>query len=310
VRWALDANPENVPDGTVDANAGFLRPDAYLGVILITNEDDCSVPDDSDLIDASQTHMSDPYGPLWSFRCNEFGHLCNINGTLQHPVRGVNNDLTGCVSDDTATGKETRIADEIAFLKSLKSDPNQILVAAITGPVTPYSVAMRDVTLADGNTEPQPSTVHSCTENSGEYADPSVRIQQWVEGFGDNGLLLPICADSFEPALTRIAKVIGQHLGPACIPETIRNNPAGIPICALNDRYRNQTSMNTVETPIAACASDGNTPPCWSLDDDADKCPGGKLLNVNRGGAVLPSNVDIDVSCELCQPGVPEPGCP
>ena len=24
--------------------------------------------------------MSDPLGPYWSFRCNEFGHLCNING--------------------------------------------------------------------------------------------------------------------------------------------------------------------------------------------------------------------------------------
>jgi hypothetical protein len=64
VRWALD--PSYVPTG----NEGFLRDDAQLAVILVTNEDDCSVPDDP-----SQELMSDPLGPLWSFRCNEFGHL-------------------------------------------------------------------------------------------------------------------------------------------------------------------------------------------------------------------------------------------
>src|SRR6185295_10905021 len=70
VRWALD--PLNVPPG----NEGFLRPDAFLAVILITNEDDCSVPDDSDMIDPQQMTMASALGPLWSWRCNEFGHLC------------------------------------------------------------------------------------------------------------------------------------------------------------------------------------------------------------------------------------------
>ncbi len=70
VRWALD--PLNVPTG----NDGFLRFDAYLAVVLLTNEDDCSIPDDSDLVDPTQTTMSSPLGPLWSWRCNEFGHLC------------------------------------------------------------------------------------------------------------------------------------------------------------------------------------------------------------------------------------------
>ncbi len=128
VRWALDTN--NVPA----TNVGFLRPEAYLAVILITNEDDCSVPDDSTLIDPTQQLMTDPLGPFWSFRCNEFGHLCNINGTLSPPPRGVAMNLQGCVSNDTPTGRLTHVADEIAFLRSLKPDPNQIMVAAITGP--------------------------------------------------------------------------------------------------------------------------------------------------------------------------------
>ena len=57
-------------------NANFLRPDAYLQVVLMTDEDDCSAPPDSDLFDSSSMTISDPLGPLQSYRCNEFGHLC------------------------------------------------------------------------------------------------------------------------------------------------------------------------------------------------------------------------------------------
>ena len=59
-------------------NGGFLRPDASLAIILFTNEDDCSVPDDSLLIDPGVNSVTDPtgLGALSSYRCNEFGHLC------------------------------------------------------------------------------------------------------------------------------------------------------------------------------------------------------------------------------------------
>jgi len=167
VRWALD--PLNPPT----SNHGFVRPDAFLAVVLLTNEDDCSLPDDSDLIDPTQTTEMSALGPLWSWRCNEFGHLCNINGTLQSPPRGPSTNLQGCMSNDGPTSKLTHLADEIAFLKSLKTNQSQILVAAITGPATPYTVEM----VQQGNdTEMHPNVVHSCTVNSGEFADQSVRL--------------------------------------------------------------------------------------------------------------------------------------
>jgi hypothetical protein len=205
VRWALD--PNNVPDG----NQGFLRPDALLAVVLITNEDDCSLPDDSDLVDPTQTAMSDPLGPFTSFRCNEFWHLCEIDGVLQPPPRGAASNLQGCISNDTSTGKLTLVTDEIAFLKSLKTDPAQIFVAAIAGPATPYNIEMRTQVYG---TEPIPAVAHSCVEAAGAFGDPAVRIQQWVEGFGANGLLESICAGSFAPALTEIAGALEQALEP------------------------------------------------------------------------------------------------
>jgi len=326
VRWALDQSQDDAdppPPGTPVANAGFLRDEAYLGVILITNEDDCSVPSASDLIDPTSIHDADRYGPLWSFRCNEYGHLCtNVAGkpagTLAAPLRGVNMDLTGCVSNDDPTGDsahppglETRVADEVAFLKGLKADPNQILVAAITGPVTPYNTSMIDQLLPDGSHEMQPNTEHSCMQNNGEYADPAIRIQQWVEAFGRNGLFLPICADSFAPALTNIATALSQLLGPQCVSGPVALNASGVPDCAVNDRFSDPTTKKVVETAIAACAANGNSPPCWTLDPDP-MCsqPNQTILNINRGTTPLPNNVSTDVSCALCVPGVKQAGCP
>src|SRR5439155_6626169 len=54
-------------------NAGFLRPDAYLAIIMLTDEDDCSAPDD-----ATAFYMSmAPDGWSDNGRCAAAGHLCN-----------------------------------------------------------------------------------------------------------------------------------------------------------------------------------------------------------------------------------------
>jgi len=305
VRWALD------PNTAPPENAGFLREDALLAVILITNEDDCSVPEGSMLFDPGQELVSDPLGPFWSFRCNEFGHLCNIDGKLQPPPRGAASMLTGCISNDTETGRLTKVADEVAFLKGLKADPNnQILVAAITGPATPYSIQMVSRQTARHGAELQPDVVHSCTQGTGEYADPSVRIQQWVQGFGQHGLLLPICADSFAPALEEIAEALRIIIEPTCVEGNIRKRASQAYDCAVNDRFKNDHS-DTIETALPACAENDNTPPCWSLEDDADKCAGSKRLVVNRGTAAPLNSLNTEISCSLCTPGVgrPDPGC-
>jgi len=62
-------------DGTQPANANFLREDAYLAVIFIADEDDCSIAKVG-LLSAADTSL----GPLQSFRCTRFGITCDIGG--------------------------------------------------------------------------------------------------------------------------------------------------------------------------------------------------------------------------------------
>jgi hypothetical protein len=296
VRWALDPNPNDGPAGTAAANAGFLRDDAYLAVILFTNEDDCSVPDDSDLFDPTQQHMSDPYGPFASFRCNEFGHLCfDDNGAPRAVVRGVNTDRTNCVSNETPTSKETSLSDELTFLWGLKSDPSLVFAAAIAGPVTPYNVAMSNRTLPDGSVELQPSVEHSCVENSGEYADPAARIQQWARAFQDNGAAASICADSFAPALAQVAAAVSRPLGPPCVTGAfLRGLEEHDASCVVVDRT---TSSGTrVDTALTDCAFSPAGQPCWTLSSNPALCPDGQQLIVSRFGAAPPT-LGTSVAC-------------
>ena len=300
VRWALD--PRIPPDG----NQGFLRPDSTLVVILVTNEDDCSLPDDSDLVDPTQVTMSSALGPLWSYRCNEFGHLCDINGMLQPPPRGPLPVVQGCVSNDSPSGKLTKLAEEVRFLKTLRSDPNQLIVAAIDGPAEPYSVEM----IQQGqDTEAHPNIRHSCTLATGEFADPAVRIQQWVGAFGVNGIATSICADSFVAPLQQIADKIATVFGPVClsgaVPEGSGSTP---PVCRVVDRVV-QANGQVQTTLLPQCAAPGAPPPCWELTADAAGCAAGTRLSVNRGAAPPPAGLSTEYDCAPCAPGSTDLGC-
>ena len=62
-------------------NAGFLRPEALLVILILTNEDDCSAPPDTTIysLNGSLENISNPDGPIDNYRCNggpRGGHLC------------------------------------------------------------------------------------------------------------------------------------------------------------------------------------------------------------------------------------------
>ena len=104
-------------------NQGFLRPDAYLLVVLLSNEDDCSVPSGSPLFDTrTNTNLASVLGPPGNFRCNEFGHLCNgARPPRLAPTGSVSDTVTlaGCVPAE-GDGLLTPVATFVAQLRSLK----------------------------------------------------------------------------------------------------------------------------------------------------------------------------------------------
>jgi hypothetical protein len=313
---ALGADGGKAPD----QNAGFLRDDAYLAVILITNEDDCSAPPDSDLFSSDSATIDSPLGPLQSYRCNEFGHLCGGKPPPRQPPGEV--DLTGtCVSAED--GRLLRVADVVAALKSVKTDPSKILVAAIAGPPKPYKVNVGP-SQVKGDTSQWPYVEHSCTHTETDgtltYADPSIRIAQWVQAFGANGLFEEICNDTFEMALNGIANEIGKKIGSPCVTGFIldsqgqpwnENSPTDIPRCTVVDHTTNPQGT-VIDTTLPACpdmASRTGATQCWYLTPPAQatSCPANShIMQFNRGpNASMTTDLNSSVSCSVitCPPG-------
>lgn len=226
------------------SNAGFLRPDAQLAIIVLSNEDDCSAPANTELysLNGGQQNIANPLGPIGNYRCNQFGHLCvdpaaagstcltepplqppaDVQGTASGPTLS----LTDCESDDSR-GMLTSVKTLVSGLRALKADPNnQIVVGAIVAPASPYTVAWVP---AQGGQNTQPGELWPVVENScgpvggyvnpagqtatdGSWGDPAVRISQWVQAFGPNGVTASICDGSYANAFSAIASKIGAHL--------------------------------------------------------------------------------------------------
>ena len=73
-------------------NAGFLRPDASLGIVMLTNEDDCSAPTDTTIysLNGSPQSITNPDGPIADYRCNggpRGGHLCKDPKSTERRLR-------------------------------------------------------------------------------------------------------------------------------------------------------------------------------------------------------------------------------
>jgi len=117
------------------ANSGFLRQSAYLALIFIQDEDDCSLAK-STLLGGDTATL----GPLQSFRCNRFGHVCEINGSNPTEMNMTGNKGTCNSAEAMSGGDEVKVSDYVTFFKGLKTDPNNVIVAAIAGPTTPYDV--------------------------------------------------------------------------------------------------------------------------------------------------------------------------
>ena len=86
-------------------NLGFLRPDADLAIVLLSNEDDCSVLDGLPLFDTSaNSKLDSQLGPPSSFRCNEFGHLCDGAAPIRRAPNGQVTDTVNYQSCVSAEG--------------------------------------------------------------------------------------------------------------------------------------------------------------------------------------------------------------
>ncbi len=337
---SFDSNGRPQPPAS---NVGFLRDDAYLGIILLTNEDDCSAPPNTTIYSlgtVGQT-INNPDGPVANYRCNggpHGAHRCTDPATGQMIVPPLfppsdatgtppRLNLTDCEDNDTGSSALTPVSQFVNDIRKLKSDPDgKIFVAAIAAPPDPYGVAWvhpDPPPSASVANELWPQVMHSCgaqggddvnpmatqTTTDGSFGDPAVRISQFVHGFA-NGVFYSVCDASYRQSMTAIATALGKLLKPSCLHGVIQKDSAGNPACAVTN-HLTDSSNHTSDVNVPSCAKSGNVPPCWTLAEDTSICAAGDLaLKVQQDTTAMgASSLDSTIECSLCVPGSTDPGC-
>lgn len=280
------------------ANKGFLRPDAFLALIMLTDEDDCSAEPNTDLF------AMDFPGQTASLRCNTQGHLCQgkapPNGEFAVP-------LAECKSAERS-GKLIPVADFVRDITALKKRPDQLVVAGIFGwPNNETGAEYRFRKNQGGELDIAPA----CS-SSGGVANPAVRMRTFVDAFGANGTWHSICQDDLRPAMKQIGEKVAAKIGVPCIGAVLADtdqNAAGIqPECQVIDRRPVQGGYQ--DAPVAICPQPGDTP-CWSLTPDAMCTASGFKITVDRKGKMAPPGTQQAIKCLTCAkyPNMDNPRC-
>jgi hypothetical protein len=190
------------------ANAGFLRPEAILAVIVVTDEEDCSSPDAN-----AQTLYS-------SADLLQINLQCGRQAALLQPV-----------------------ARYINGLKSLKSEAFQdrVIFAGIVG--VPLAATTRGMSLDQILARPEMQFTETggvfggtvrpvCTARGGAgSATPARRIVEVARGFAENGVITSICEDDYGAALDAVIAKIAGKLSGECLPRRLTRNGDGLVAC-------------------------------------------------------------------------------
>lgn len=281
-------------------NAGFLRPDAFLAIVMITDEDDCSGPPVSDLY----TDQSFD-GQAGSLRCNIVGHVCNGSPP---PGMEFSTPLKDCAAAPKGGNRLIPVEEISNFVLGLKKNfPERIIVSAITGlPAqadgTPYQFFKSDQTTPKGLLDIAPV----CSAGNAGTAAPSLRISEFVKSFGANGTLDSICNDDFSPALKRIGELIAARLDPGCISEKLIDTDlktAGLQAeCSVVDRVPNNATGGYDDKVLPECGK--GAAPCWKLQapgEGGNTCSSGQFrVTVDREGKEAPKGTIQSVKCRSC----------
>ena len=309
-------------------NPGFYRPAAYLGVVIIADEDDCSTEMGSMFGDPT-AGLNSPLGPRTSFRCFEFGVVCDNN-----PSPRAFGTKTGCKPNPDSQYMY-EITKYIDFLKGLKEDPSLVIVATIIGVNDDMNTA---VVGPDPTTPMNPLLQKSCfisdPNDANDGAVPSFRLSTFTHAFANRNTQTSICSATLQDALQNIADLLKLAIGNPCLQSGISDrvpadacdrSPSPTPAdgigpangcqfeCAVMD-VRNPNSDNREEVVIPWCAANGHTTPCWKIAPNALQCPipvaplppndnpDSLAIEVDRGGGSPPSGTFLEVQCVIDAP--------
>ncbi len=248
--------------GSVEANAGFLRPGANLAVIVLSDEDDCS---------AEHTTLfgpdGGPMGALQSFRCFRFGVQCDQD-----------TDTLG-TKTNCRPAAATHVANPDTFSNAMlatKGDPRRVMFGGVVGTSGPVEVVSR---AQPGGGAEVPAVAAACkfTPSGGGAeitADPGIRFAALANEFPGISKLESICAENLAPAAASLGDSIAAMMTDTCLP-----NRADESSCFVDDFRDGDPQFQDTLAPCSQAQGVGAN--CFSFVSDT-RCASGQRLSIAR----------------------------
>ena len=288
---ALDGNP---------VNAGFVRDGAYLAVILIADEDDCSLAKSS-LFDGNR---NDPtYSDVVNFRCTTQGVACDTPATPLDMALGRRAD---CHPRDDST-LVAPVDRYVEFLKARKADPRDVIVAGIVGDPDPFEIVNKPNTTTKVL---KPSCTY--TGPTGEQlAFPAVRTADFLAQF-PNTARATICDSDLSDGLAQIGAQIRETVIDSCFKLALADVNPDLPgpqyDCSVVEVRRRVNAPDEELRILPPCG--GGTTPCWRVEEAAVECAYTKTdphlkLAIDRAGATAEADIRVKASCVTAESSGP-----
>jgi hypothetical protein len=280
-------------------NAGFLRSDAYLGVVILTDEDDCSATDPTIF-----TLPADQVGGLNDFRCQPlFAYTCDT------PISATEGGTyTNCTPTTGSAAYLASPASYVQFLAGIK-DPSQTVVALIAGdPQTTISTGPLTLNGATQTLALQPSC--SATINGDmAIARPADRLDAFRAGFDpyEHGIFETVCQSDYSTALTQIGDKLFTMMsncleGAIDTTDTEPANPGVQPACQVTMRVgfggsdEHDVSLQACRMLDATTPDPTDTSPCWWVESSTACATDTGLALQVVGESTAPGTV-VDATC-------------
>ena len=321
-------------------NGGFLRDDALLAVIFLTDEADCSGSIDQ------QTWLQYEGLPFWttperstSGACWNAGVTCEGGPGIYDTCYAQNKGRDGTPSppDQAVLYPPERYVDaikELSLQRQAAGHQGQVLLSLIAGVPLDYpethEIVFQDSDLADFNVEfgIGPACNRGLETIDDPPGIPDVRLRGVVEAFAtDEPNVFSVCSDDYGVALESIAGAIGEINEKACVGGCVLDlqpAPGVQPSCELIEQF--PPDLGEPDRLVEPCALNGDVwtfpgpgvDACYRVLDDVDGSTTRKVddmeaycvttgfnleLVVERRPEVpVPSGTSIAVHCDLRGP--------
>ncbi|WP_106392237.1 hypothetical protein [Enhygromyxa salina] len=237
-----------------EASYGFLRANAILAVVVVTDEADCSYNKSYSEIfeqDGNRVFWSDPNASFPSSAvCWNAGVTCTGDPNNYDSCNPVNKDVDGNEDVSEANAVLHPLSRYVGLLDGLEQEKQQlnadqeVIVALIGGVSSDGAPFYADVSTTDPAFQSDFGIGPGCEApnpfdpDQPVQAVPPVRLRDVVEDFTP-GNMFSICNDDYSDALVAIAAKIRDEIQPACYTKCVRDTDPATelvdPVCTVQE---------------------------------------------------------------------------